>query len=206
MITAGHCAEHAKSIEVYLGIVDTDYVDRIKPLIVPQESIFVHPMHDREWNANDIALLKLPTSVECHDSVKPIQLYHNVKDDLTGTAAMISGWGQTETSYRFSQHLMTTDTFILSRDDCIERMANLSFELRKPKLYGRDLQENEICVVPAATATGDSGAGMVLKDSGLLIGIDSWGPNGDEERFPTIVANVAYHYEWLQATMTAHSN
>ena len=174
VVTAAHCLEDgqnpgtflsASSVNVLLGIHDLandpDY-ERYSIL-----NIIPHPQYDGDFPfPNDIALLELASTVTTYTPIATVRNTLSLDDALWGTAI---GWGTTvpDSTAPISGILQEVDLPIASNQVCDS--ANGGDPVPGTMLCAGD---------PAGgkdACTGDSGGPLVLKQTGELAGIVSWG-------------------------------
>lgn len=137
---------------------------------------------------NDIALLKVSPPFQFDDKRAPIPL-HTFKEEIeTGSIALVSGWGRTDSIMRPS-YLEAVEVPMISREECIEAY----------KTQGQ-LPEGEICTMYQVggkdACQGDSGGPLAF--DGHLIGIVSWGIGCGVRGNPGVYTDVSHYAEWIK--------
>uniref|UniRef100_A0A671S0M4 Peptidase S1 domain-containing protein n=1 Tax=Sinocyclocheilus anshuiensis TaxID=1608454 RepID=A0A671S0M4_9TELE len=94
VLTAAHCLPgvSASDLLVYLGKKTQQGVNtyEISRNVI---SIIVHPSYNSQTSDNDIALLRLSSSVTFNDYIKPVCLAAQNSAFPSGTSSWITGWG-----------------------------------------------------------------------------------------------------------------
>lgn len=166
------------------------------------EKILIHEKYDSKRISNDIALLRLNSSVTFEKHVKPICL--PVTDELKQQAESLSnyfvtGWGTTENGSS-SDVLLQANVPIQPRSAC-------------SRAYRRDVPETQLCVGGGDlqdSCKGDSGGplqapALYLDEYKLRMvefGIVSMGVTScGQISLPGLYTNVAQYVQWITDTM-----
>ncbi|KAJ1974959.1 hypothetical protein H4R35_003371 [Dimargaris xerosporica] len=198
VITAGHCVTQDKrtvgSSDVAVGLGSND-VDSLTSYRVSK--ITVHPNYDPSSVSNDVALLRLRTSITLDNNLNTVTISSaNLTDEEEFTAI---GWGKTSSNGTVSDTLREVNVTSGPSDDC--QMVNPEFnsengtQICTARNRGRD------------TCQGDSGGPLLYPDSSgtyQLAGITSYGytPNSESAECGTdsVVAfytHVNYYTNWI---------
>lgn len=93
-MTAAHCADGALRFSLLLGAHDRTVAEPSQVTIVTNEYA-IHPNWNPSTLANDIALIKLPYSLNFTDEISPICMAPMTEPDHAGDTLLVSGWGKT---------------------------------------------------------------------------------------------------------------
>lgn len=142
---------------------------------------------------NDIALIKLESSVILSEFIKLAQL---PKKSPNGGLITVAGWGITE-DRKVSKDLMYVNMPLTSKFICESRATWMDVN-------------SVLCVVEKdkGICFGDSGGPYFVKGTSTVVGIVSFG-QGDPEQgtcdtnAPTVGTNVYFHLNWIKKNMKA---
>ncbi|XP_057369009.1 trypsin alpha-3-like [Daphnia carinata] len=147
----------------------------------------VHPSYVPSTNDNDIALLKLSSSITnvklatlpTVSTCAPASTYAN-------QAAVIAGWGTTSSGGSISQTLLKATVNILENSAC--------------KLQYSTLTDNMICAAAPGkdTCQGDSGGPMMV--GGVQVGITSFGIGCANPNYAGVYTRVTKYLSWISTT------
>ncbi|XP_042885830.1 chymotrypsin BII-like [Penaeus japonicus] len=182
VLTAAHCMDGASFVEVVLGAHHVT-ANEDTQVTLTSTDFFTH----ENWNswllADDIALIRLPNSVEFNENIQAVGLPS--VDVSVGTIVTRTGWGHAcGATGGNSDALHQADVPIVSNDEC-------------DAVYGV-IGDGVICTGGGkSTCTGDSGGSMNL--DGVTYGITSFGSSaGCEVGYPDAFTRVHYYLDWIQ--------
>ncbi|XP_073524572.1 transmembrane protease serine 2 [Phyllobates terribilis] len=200
IVTAAHCVEgkyaSARLWTVYAGSLLKSgglayYVDRV----------ISHPNYDTETKANDIALMKLQTSLSfTSNNIKPVCLPNAGMPWAETQSCWISGWGYTYQGGSTSSVLMAANIPLISSAVC-----------NTPSVYNGAITSTMICAGYLSggvdTCQGDSGGPLVTKTNDLwwLVGDTSWGAGCAQRNKPGVYGNVTVFMEWIYNQMQTYT-
>ncbi|XP_068173708.1 transmembrane protease serine 13a [Antennarius striatus] len=189
LVTAGHCFRSFRNEKKYwtvhpvldskINLHETYYV----------KEIIVHENYNDSTLDNDIALIKLNSSVE---NLQPICLPPTGKEFQAGTKCWTTGFGATN-EHHSSQVLMEVDVEIIDHTMC-------------KNMYEYTITESMICAgyeegVKDA-CQGDSGGPLVSGDNVWnLVGVTSWGVGCGLKSKPGVYTSVSRFLPWIYHTM-----
>ncbi|XP_069690541.1 trypsin-like [Periplaneta americana] len=192
ILTAAHCLKEApepSDITVILG----EY-DRSNPMETATEirsvvSADAHDEFDEPSFDNDIAILKLDSSVDFTPNILPACLpKEDDNKDYVGRIAITAGWGQVGANEASSNILLKVELPVVSLKEC------------KEALEGLGITENMLCTgFPEGkkdACNGDSGGPLHL--DGEIIGIVSWGIGCGEANTPGVFTKVNNYISWIK--------
>jgi V8-like Glu-specific endopeptidase len=207
VITAAHCFYNysgsqllfERHIQVYAGNTNLN----ADGLIIDVESIIIHPDYDDDSSDNDIALLKLKTSLS---QITPIDLMSPDSEfGLEGNNAVVVGWGTTDVNKSLpSADLMEVILPIVDHDLC-------------RTIYQQDFNitvtDNMICAGYSEggkdSCMGDSGGPLMVYDTSVerwkLAGLVSWGVGCAAADQYGVYTNAANYLDWSLTNTLIHN-
>lgn len=181
ILTAAHCTlalpnEIALTVRVGSSSIKTGGE------IYDVEHIFINEHFNMNELYDDISLLLLKKPLEFRAGVQKIQLVDENVLVPSGTAALVTGWGVTN-SGDLAKTLQGVEVKVISRETCKE-YYNKAEEVP-------DIKESMLCAADLSkdSCQGDSGGPLV--SGGKLIGIVSWGYGCADPQYPGVYTNVA---------------
>ena len=189
ILTAGHCTTSypASYITVRVGSSRTARGGALHQVdqIVRHEQFKTNMYGIPE---NDVAVLKLKTSIELGKTAQPIPLFEQDEESVEGVLSTISGWGATTEGGSTPEVLRTVDVPIVTKTEC-----NKAYES-----FG-GVPAGQICAAfPAGgkdTCQGDSCGPLVI--AGRQAGIVSWGNGCARKGYPGVYTEIAAFRDWL---------
>lgn len=187
ILTAAHCITElsAHSIVVVAGM--TSLIDDISTKQeIRANTTVIHERYNAVTKDNDIALIKLESSLTLNDYVKAVDL--PVEGVSAGTSCNMTGWGTLTETGDLSDILQKVIIPIVSRFVC-------------RAVYGEAaITDDMIC---AGNLSGGTGAcygdrGGPLQCNGLLQGVSSWAEGCAEASLPGVYTMVANYVEWIE--------
>lgn len=171
--------------EVYITLgAHNIYKNEDTQIRVVSKNVKVHEQWDPRRNMNDIAVIKLPTSVELTDAIQTVSL-PSIDSDYVGVRAKASGWGLTSGSNtQISKVLEYVDLLVISNKDC-------------KKLT--DVDDSILCTSGeenTGACNGDSGGPLVYNNE--LIGIVSFGVSKCPLGYPSGFTRVSSFKTWIR--------
>ncbi|XP_054734350.1 serine protease easter-like isoform X2 [Anastrepha obliqua] len=170
---------------------------------VDVQRITIHPHYNSGTLTNDIALLRLAEYVDLTDFINVIclPLEASLQSELhVGAAAVVAGWGTTETSRHSSVKLKTTIT-VLNSTQCGVKKARRRITISDKQMCATG-NRSDSCY-------GDSGGPLMLTESQndevsyYLIGLVSYGTGECGQKDTRgIYTRVGAYVDWIEDTMT----
>ncbi|XP_053674803.1 collagenase-like [Anopheles nili] len=189
VLTAAHCVQKAKSLDVHLGAVDFDDKTNDGRVVLVSENFFAHEKYNPLFVVNDVALVKLPEKVQFNDRVKPVALPSG-NSDYTERPVVVSGWGLMKTGGEVAQELQYATLKVITNVECSKTFSPLV--VRKSTVCARGDEKQSPC-------NGDSGGPLVLADEKTLVGVVSFGHAlGCERGFPAAFSRVTSYRDWVK--------
>ncbi|XP_017027348.1 trypsin alpha [Drosophila kikkawai] len=184
IVTAAHCLQSvsASSLKVRAG---SSYWSSGGSL-VSVAAFRNHEGYNANTMVNDIAVIRLSSSLSFSSSVKAISLA--TYNPANGAAATVSGWGtQSSGSSSIPSQLQYVNLKIVSQSQCASSTYG----------YGSQIRSTMICAYSSGkdSCQGDSGGPLV--SGGVLVGVVSWGYGCAYANYPGVYADVAVLRSWV---------
>ncbi|XP_077335971.1 transmembrane protease serine 2 [Lithobates pipiens] len=199
ILTAAHCVEggyaNPNQWNVYAGSTI-----RSSGSISLVQRVISHPNYNKETKDNDIALMKLKTSLAFSSTIKPVCLPNAAMPWSDTQSCWISGWGYTTQGGTTSSNLMAANVPLIDSKTC-----------NKPSVYNGAISSAMICAGYLSggtdTCQGDSGGPLVTRTNSLwwLVGDTSWGTGCANVNKPGVYANVTVFLDWIYLQMQTYS-
>uniref|UniRef100_A0A672PY22 Peptidase S1 domain-containing protein n=1 Tax=Sinocyclocheilus grahami TaxID=75366 RepID=A0A672PY22_SINGR len=196
VLTAAHCLPDASSLHVYLGRrtqqgVNTNEISR------NVRTIIVHSSYNSNTNNNDIALLRLSSTVTFNNYIRPVCLAAQNSVFPSGTSSWITGWGDVQSG--------GTNTLSLPSPGILqETMVPVVNNVQCNTLLGSgSVTSNMMCAGLTQggkdTCQGDSGGPMVSQQCSVWVqsGITSWGYGCAHPNSPGVYTSVSRYQNWI---------
>ncbi|XP_025071202.1 transmembrane protease serine 2 isoform X1 [Alligator sinensis] len=198
VVTAAHCVEGQLADpsywKVFAGILTQDEM-RLRSGHRVQK-IIPHPNYNTETKDNDVALMKLQTSVSFTNFVAPICLPNPGMMFQPNQSCWISGWGALQQGGKTSNFLNAVMVPLIEPSRC---NAGLVYNgLILPTMICAGYLEGLI-----DSCQGDSGGPLVTaKDSvWWLVGDTSWGTGCATRNRPGVYGNMTMFTAWIYRNM-----
>uniref|UniRef100_A0A182LU12 Peptidase S1 domain-containing protein n=1 Tax=Anopheles culicifacies TaxID=139723 RepID=A0A182LU12_9DIPT len=201
ILTAAHCVVSEGSTLARDGVaimgshnrtVREDSQQRIR---YASSGIFRHPNYVSSSLRNDIALVRLNSSMIFTDRIQPVRLpAHSDTRLFGGFIGTVCGYGRTsDTSSSISSVLMFTTNAIMTNAECIVQWSFATISSQNVCMWGTGGR---------SSCNGDSGGPVTVPDGGpLLIGLVSFGSaRGCAVGKPSVHTRVSYYLDWIEAT------
>ncbi|MBN3315993.1 TMPS9 protease, partial [Atractosteus spatula] len=199
VLSAAHCFGSpvvASQWKVYLGRL-TQTGPNIHEVSRGLQQIIVHPDYDSSTNNNDIALLRLSSSVSFTNYIQPICLADRSSSFFTGTSCWVTGWGDTAEGGSLSgnQTLQEVQLPIMGNRQCgcLNDVAFGSGSITANMICAGELQGGK------DSCQGDSGGPLVCKrGSGWVqAGVVSFGRGCARPSLPGVYTRVSQYKDWI---------
>ncbi|KAK2625436.1 hypothetical protein QTJ16_004748 [Diplocarpon rosae] len=187
LMTAGHCSQTYSANEVQARFGSNVY--NSGGTLVNITSILTHPDYNASIVDNDISLWTLDEPIEESDTIKFITLPEQGSDLAEGEATTVSGWGTTtEGVSSLPLNLRFADISVVARDTCSTKYEKQG-----------TITENMFCAADPGkdSCQGDSGGPIVVKNTGVLAGLVSWGNGCAREEFPGVYSRIGNYVSWI---------
>ncbi|CAB0036564.1 unnamed protein product [Trichogramma brassicae] len=138
----------------------------------------------------DIALIKLADPIVYDEQHQPIEMFEQDEEAVEDMMAIVSGWGQTPTTWKPSQ-LQAVAVPIIPKRTC----SDLYYKRFGP------LPSGEICALVLGVGgkdacVGDSGGPLAIGKR--LAGVVSWGEGCAKPYQPGVYTEVAFYRNWIE--------
>lgn len=197
ILTAGHCIEGVKDMQVVLGAQSLDFQEPTQQILRVEE-VIVHENYRETPSAvyNDIALLRLSGhNGVCANETQFVKTACLPSGQLPdGMECQISGWGVTENAQYGSNHLLKANVLLINQEKCSE-----------PTVYGPVLDNGMICAGylqgGVDSCQGDSGGPLTCEQNSahVIYGVVSWGDECGKKNKPGVYTRVTHFVDWIKA-------
>ncbi|XP_031752400.1 transmembrane protease serine 2 [Xenopus tropicalis] len=202
IVTAAHCVQGDTSSpslwKAFIGKIKMpSYYDSSAYSV---DRIIVHPDYSSQTNSNDIALMKLKTSIAFSSISRPVCLPNYGMQWEEGQPCYISGWGTTSQKGSISSVLKYAMVPLISPTTCNQTI-----------MYNGAITSSMICAgYPKGgvdSCQGDSGGPLVTKTNSLwwLVGDTSWGDGCANVYRPGVYGNMTVFLQWIYLQMQMYS-
>ncbi|KAL7305315.1 hypothetical protein TKK_0002445 [Trichogramma kaykai] len=191
ILTAGHCVFEYELAETNVR-AGTSYVEQGGTVhraakIIKHSRFGINSHGSAE---GDIALIKLADPIIYDEQHQPIEMFEQDEETAENARAIVSGWGQTPTTWKPSQ-LQAVVVPIISKRTC----SDLYYEKFGP------LPSGEICALVLGVGgkdacVGDSGGPLAVNQR--LAGVVSWGEGCAKPYQPGVYTEVAFYRNWIE--------
>ncbi|MCJ8729129.1 hypothetical protein PDJAM_G00102700 [Pangasius djambal] len=190
----GHGSTKTSGLTVYLG-KQTLSGSNPNQIARGVTQIVLHPSYNNATQNNDIALLRLNSSVNFTDYIRPVCLAGQGSSFPGGTNCWISGWGSIASGVQLPSPGVLQEAMVPTVNTYICDLL-LGFG---------SITANMICAgyLQGGTDTcqGDSGGPMVTKLGAVWIqaGITSWGRGCAQSYSPGVYTLVSQYQIWISS-------
>ncbi|GAA4526919.1 trypsin-like serine protease [Amycolatopsis samaneae] len=188
VLTAAHCVARyngdASRVVIRHG---SNQLDGGTPVAV--RKIVAHSQFKPDAYFNDIALLKLVSSVPFDAHTRPVTLAPANRAVRDGETLTLSGWGKTSYPGDNPNALQTIDLHAIDLQSCATRLASKG-----------PISTGSLCTTSPegqGACKGDSGGPLVAAD-GTQVGVDSWGVHC-ALGYPDVFTSVSAFSGWIRA-------
>ncbi|CAH2092285.1 unnamed protein product [Euphydryas editha] len=185
VLTAAHCLTGITRIYVRAGSTQADSGGTQYNTTRYRQHPFYNPMN----SDYDVGLINIPGGIKLDgQNTRAVPLPNASSTIAPGTNLLITGWGDTTENGQVSQNLMAVQIPTISNDECRKTYSTLTtrqFCAAVPE-GGKD------------SCQGDSGGPAVATDSGVQLGIVSFGTGCARPGYPGVYTNVARVRRWIK--------
>ncbi|XP_068905393.1 chymotrypsin-1-like [Tenebrio molitor] len=188
VVTAAHCVYNS-SPSSYSVVAGINQLNSNSGVQVGVAEIIVHPNYNQNLIINDIALLRLSSSIAESNLIKIIELEsENVADPRD---CVLIGWGRTSYPGSIPNDLQHLPLKSVPYEQCKNAWINQE----------GTILESEICTLTQrgqGACHGDSGGPLISQDGGnaKLIGLVSWG-SPCAVGMPDVYTRVSAFRDWI---------
>ncbi|CAH2092298.1 unnamed protein product [Euphydryas editha] len=185
VLTAAHCLEGMTKIHVRAGSTLADSGGTEYSTTRYRK----HPFYNPKNNDYDLGLINIPGGITLNNhTTEAVSLPDAGSTIATGTNILVSGWGFTKEDGQTSENLMAVQVTTISNDECRKTYSTLTtrqFCAAVPE-GGKD------------SCQGDSGGPAVATESGVQLGIVSFGTGCARPGYPGVYTNLARARWWIK--------
>lgn len=199
ILTAAHCFPNTQSqLTVRLGYQSLQSINA-NGVSRSVSQIIKHPQYNSDTNNNDIALLRLSSTVQFTDYIRPVCLAEVGSGFPAETTTWVTGWGNIRDGVSLPSPgtLQEVSVPIVSNSDC-------------NNAYNGKITSNMICAGVARggkdSCQGDSGGPLVVKHSSVWVqaGIVSFGNGCALPNFPGVYTRVSQYNSWINSQIASN--
>ncbi|XP_040582648.1 trypsin-1-like [Lepeophtheirus salmonis] len=183
IITAASCCDNFNSWQLQVVAGEHDLSSKSgDEQTIGVSKITYHEKFESHRTNYDVCLLKLKSSLNLNEKVKPVALPEK-DQEFTGDV-VVSGWGTISSRGPSSPVLRSVTVRVVSDEDC-------------SNAYFVSIDETMICAAAPGkdSAQGDSGGPLV--QDGTLVGIVSWTYGFAGPRYPGVYCKVSKFIDWI---------
>lgn len=196
ILTAGHCASNARHISIHLGAhrIENDTTNEPNRVVVTAnlQSSVIHSGYNQLLALNDIALLRLQSTIQFSAFIQPVRLPAANSGLFVGRTVLASGWGRKYTQAGIhAEELQWARLVVITNDECRRSLSSIAV---------RDTTMCAIGPMAESVCNGDSGGPLVLDGylTRTLIGVVSFGHrNGCDLGHPQGFTRVTEYLSWI---------
>ncbi|OAL01786.1 trypsin-domain-containing protein [Phaeosphaeriaceae sp. SRC1lsM3a] len=181
VLTAAHCAvgQTASSIQIRAGSLSRTSGGTV----VRVSSIKVNPSYSSGTYNNDVAILKLASSIPTSSTISYAQLAASGSDPAAGTGTTVAGWGTTSSGGQsLPVNLLKVDVPVISRTTC---NSNYGSGRVTASMFCAGLTQGG-----KDSCQGDSGGPIVNTATRVQLGVVSWGEGCAAAGAPGVYSNL----------------
>ena len=200
-LTSGLCVKDIVPDLVRWGEHDVAQEGEEEVQEVGGDKVIIHPDYQERITENDLALVKLNTSVAFTTSVSPICLPREGVN-LTGSPAFSTGWGTSNLGGRVQKNILQQIVQeVISSKECEDIYQEQGHALSLP-------EGGYLCTLDRegdrSNCYGDGGGPVALQRGDRrweVVGIQSWGVGCGRAGQPNVATKVEAFLEWIETTM-----
>lgn len=185
ILTAAHCMDANPA----------SYVVGHKRGFIDIRNAVLHPSYNRRISLfNDIALIRLKKSIGTNSS-HFVNLPSRLNDSMETYCAVgtAMGWGRTEKGIS-SKELRCVDLDIISTETCLALYQSPDFNKNKHLMICTLTRNKDAC-------QGDSGGPLICNNTGVQIGIISFGKGCATPNYPGVFTRVDTYLDFIYDTL-----
>ncbi|XP_065221908.1 trypsin-1-like [Planococcus citri] len=200
LLTAAHCVEGVTADEIQASLGGFNQLTHeydINEITVGIEEIIRHPGFNLSSLDNDIAILKLDSTISFNTSqIQPACLPSTENEDYAGYYGTVIGWGFTDESQSVSNKMQKVEVPIIWTNHCRINYSILSYSVTDNMMCaGNYFGHQGIC-------TGDSGGPLQINIDGLgtmkVVGIVSWSHGCARPYYPGVYTRIDRYKRWIR--------
>ncbi|KAL2078805.1 hypothetical protein ACEWY4_026490 [Coilia grayii] len=202
VLTAAHCfpSSSTSGLRVYLGRQSQEGSNPNEVSRTVSE-IIRHEDYDSNTSDNDIALLRLSSSVTFTNFIRPVCLAAAGSTYNAGTNTWVTGWGTIRTGVPLPspQTLQEVEVPVVSNSVCNSNYNTEDISISSNMLCaGLEEGGKDSC-------QGDSGGPQVSQQGSVWVqgGVVSFGVGCAQAEFPGVYTRVSRYQSWISARVTS---
>lgn len=195
VLTAAHCLNSFQSISsVIVGNTEYGQVTSGAQRRNIVGNMILHPQWDRNTFQYDLMMFKIER-VTTPSQLAPIALNQNTFFPGNGQVLTAIGFGATSEGGSGSRTLLQVN------------VPTISFEQCAPRVSGHPLHDNSMICAGGErgfdACQGDSGGPLIDPETGVLVGVTSWGDGCGRAGVPGVYSKVSTSLQWIEDTICA---
>ncbi|XP_076153710.1 serine protease 33-like [Alosa pseudoharengus] len=200
LLTAAHCLSDnsaTSGLQVILGMHNQS-TSSSDVVVRGVAEVILHPNYNHTTSTNDIALLRLASSVTFSTRVRPACLAAQNSSVSVGSRTWVAGWG----SIKMGEPLPAPGTLqevevpVVSNADCKTAYKGYQIIINNDMICAGYLGQGgkDAC-------QGDSGGAMVIKQGSVWVGLGvvSFGIGCAEAQYPGVYVRVSQYQTWINS-------
>ncbi|CAG0915636.1 unnamed protein product [Notodromas monacha] len=200
ILTAAHCVTNylAPRLTVAVSELDLSGQSHDQSYEINPNRVIRHKYYDSRTYENDIALIRLRKPLTWSKSVQPICLSNNSEHYVPGRRAVVTGWGRTSETSRYTPSILqNVEVPVVTNDLCRVQLAEYLPIFSTQLCAGYPGGELDAC-------QGDSGGPLVIKEGGrvYLVGIVSVGVGCARPLLPGVYTKISSYIDWITRNMS----
>ncbi|KAJ5380531.1 trypsin-like cysteine/serine peptidase domain-containing protein [Penicillium cataractarum] len=193
ILTAAHCVDGLSAGRLRIRAGSNQHASGGK--LVKVAKVTQHSEFDAKTLKNDIAVLKLASSLDFGPTISAVELPSSVDDvPPVGTRCSVTGWGSTSAGGSPPSNLLVAYVDIVDHEKCVEEYADRS-----------EVDDSMICAGVKGggkdACQGDSGGPLVDASSKKQVGVVSWGFGCGQHNRDGVYASTAAYLDWIQGAV-----
>ncbi|ANW26716.1 trypsin [Vibrio coralliilyticus] len=197
VLTAAHCVEDFSKddFDVIVGVNNLNN-ESFEGARIEVDRIYIHPYYSATSLVNDIAILELTRAVTSNEATPVSLAGSSTRTEIAdGTMLTVAGWGTTNpalASPTSPAQLMQVDVPLVNQNSCANVYAGVSTSSFSENFCAGTTTEGQ------DSCRGDSGGPIVIKSSGVQLGIVSYGKTycGQQGSYG-VYTNISKYSDWI---------
>ncbi|OGM48897.1 hypothetical protein ABOM_003085 [Aspergillus bombycis] len=195
ILTAAHCVDGLSANRLRVRAGSNQHSSGGK--LVKVAKVTQHSEYDRKTIKNDIAVLKLASSLDFGSTISAVELPSSADDTPpVGTKCSVTGWGSTSSGGSMPTNLLVAYVDIVDHEKCAKQYVD-----------DREVDDSMICAGAEFggkdACQGDSGGPLVDASSKKQVGVISWGFGCGKFSHSGVYASTAAYLDWIQEAVLA---
>lgn len=196
ILTAAHCVDGKSANSLNIRAGSSHHASG--GTLVKVAQITQHSEYDAKTIKNDIAVLRLASSLEFGSTIAAVELPSSADDTpKTGTKCSVTGWGSTSGGgSSLPSRLQVAYVNIIDHEQCVKEYANR-----------REVDDSMVCAGVTGggkdACQGDSGGPLVDASTKKQVGVVSWGFGCGQHHQDGVYASTAAYLDWIQGALLA---